>query len=58
MARLHCDDRIRPQYVKEVCRLLKSSNINIVKSDIELEDYQKALNEVGEVRKVENQETN
>ena len=58
MARLHCDDRIRPQYVKEVCRLLKSSNINIVKSDIELEDSQKALNEVGEVRKVENQETN
>jgi len=58
MARLHCDDKIRPQYVKEVCRLLKSSNINIVKSDIELEDYQKALNEVGEVRKVENQETN
>ncbi len=38
MARLHCDDKIRPQYVKEVCRLLKASNINIVKSDIELED--------------------
>jgi DNA replication licensing factor MCM6 len=38
MARLHCDDKIRPTYVKEVCRLLKASNINIVKEDIELVD--------------------
>lgn len=38
MARLHCDDKIRPAYVTEVCRLLKASNINIVKSDIELEE--------------------
>jgi len=35
MARLHADSVIRPAYVKEVCRLLKASNINIVKSDIE-----------------------
>lgn len=53
MARLHCDDKIRPQYVKEVCRLLKASNINIIKSDIELEDNQKALNEVGIARREE-----
>jgi hypothetical protein len=44
MARLHVDDKIRPSYVTEVCRLLKSSNINIVKDDIELELNQEALN--------------
>ena len=53
MARLHCDDKIRPQYVKEVCRLLKTSNINIVKNDIEFEENQQALNDVGAIRKVE-----
>jgi DNA replication licensing factor MCM6 len=40
MARLHADSVIRPSYVKEVCRLLKASNINIVKSDIEFADNQ------------------
>ena len=44
MARLHADSVIRPQYVKEVCRLLKASNINIVKSDIEFEENQEELN--------------
>lgn len=44
MARLHCDDKIRPAYVREVCRLLKASNINIIKNDIELEENQDALN--------------
>lgn len=53
MARLHCDDKIRPQYVKEVCRLLKASNINIVKDDIEIEENQKAINEVGATRQEE-----
>ena len=56
MARLHCDDKIRPQYVKEVCRLLKASNINIVKDDIEIEENQKAINEVGVKRQNEVQE--
>jgi hypothetical protein len=37
MARLHCDETIKPSYVKEVCRLLRSSNINIVKEDLEIE---------------------
>jgi len=27
MARLHCDSFVKKAYVKEVCRLLKSSNI-------------------------------
>ena len=36
MARLHCDDLIRPQYVKEVCRLLKESNIPIKREDIDM----------------------
>ena len=31
MARAHCDNLIRPTYVKEVCRLLRNSNINISK---------------------------
>ena len=35
MARAHCDDIIRVNYVREVCRLMKSSNINIVKADVE-----------------------
>ena len=35
MARVHADDIIRPSYVKEVCRLLKASNINLIKRDLE-----------------------
>ena len=38
MARAHCDDEIRPNYVREVCRLLRNSNINIQKNDIEFEE--------------------
>ena len=37
MAKAHCDHTIRPAYVREVCRLMKSSNINIVKNDVELD---------------------
>jgi len=36
MARAHSDDVIRDVYVKEVCRLMKISNINIFKDDIDL----------------------
>jgi DNA replication licensing factor MCM6 len=35
MAKAHCDQEVRPDYVREVCRLMRSSNINIVKGDIE-----------------------
>jgi hypothetical protein len=45
MARVHADAKIRPSYVREVCRLLKASNINIVKTDLEFEDNQIAINE-------------
>lgn len=38
MARVHADTRIRASYVREVCRLLKASNINILKNDYEFED--------------------
>ena len=31
------DRFVRPAYVKEVCRLLRASNINIVKFDIEFD---------------------
>lgn len=43
MARLYCDDKIRPSYVTEVCRLLQASNINIIQEDIEMEGNQEAL---------------
>ena len=39
MARCHCDTVIKPSYVREVCRLMRSSNINIQKGDIEIDDY-------------------
>ena len=44
MARLHADSVIRPSYVREVCRLLKASNINIVKNDVEFEENQVEMN--------------
>lgn len=44
MARAHCDTTIRPSYVREVCRLLRNSNINISKADIEFETIQDEIN--------------
>jgi hypothetical protein len=44
MARAHCDYEIRPNYVREVCRLMRNSNINIVKGDIEFQDIQDEIN--------------
>ena len=44
MARLHCDAKIRPSYVTEVCRLLRSSNIDVLKNDLEFEENQEAIN--------------
>ena len=38
MARLHADEVIRLTYVREVCRLLKASNILLLKNDLEFED--------------------
>lgn len=38
MARAHCDYEIRPNYVREVCRLMRTSNINVIKGDIEFAD--------------------
>ena len=35
MARAHCDYEIRPAYVREVCRLMRTSNIALVKADLE-----------------------
>lgn len=45
MARAHCDDVIQPLYVREVCRLMRSSNINIIKNDVEFIDIQEKINE-------------
>lgn len=44
MARAHCDYEIKPMYVREVCRLMRNSNINIVKGDIEFQDIQEEIN--------------
>ena len=44
MARAHCDHEIKPNYVREVCRLMRNSNINIVKGDIEFSDIQEEIN--------------
>lgn len=44
IARAHCDYEIRPNYVREVCRLMRNSNINIVKGDIEFSDIQEQIN--------------
>jgi DNA replication licensing factor MCM6 len=38
IARAHCDTEIKPVYVKEVCRLMRTSNINIVRGDVEIPD--------------------
>jgi DNA replication licensing factor MCM6 len=53
MAKAHCDHTIRPAYVREVCRLMKSSNINIVKNDVELDhDIQQDLNKIREDERI------
>ncbi len=44
MARAHMDHEIKPNYVREVCRLMRNSNINIVKGDIEFADIQEDIN--------------
>ena len=44
MARAHCDYEIKPNYVREVCRLMRNSNINIIKGDIEFADIQEEIN--------------
>lgn len=44
MARCHCDYEIKPAYVREVCRLMKTSNISLVKADLEFEEIQNDLN--------------
>ena len=56
MARLHADSVIRLSYVREVCRLLRASNINIVKSDVEFEENQIDLNR--EVKEKKQKEDN
>lgn len=36
MARAHCDTEIKVNYVREACRLMRSSNINLVRGDVEI----------------------
>jgi len=55
MARAHCDNIIRPNYVKEVCRLLRNSNINIAKADIEFESLQDDINRERQAQHAEEQ---
>lgn len=44
LAKVHAEEIIRPMYVREVCRLLRASNINLIKRDLEFEDNQEAIN--------------
>ena len=44
IARAHCDFEIKPNYVREVCRLMRTSNINIIKGDLEFADIQVEIN--------------
>jgi DNA replication licensing factor MCM6 len=46
LARLHCDDDIKPEYVHEACRLLRKSIVHVDTEDIQLE---KEAPEDGEV---------
>ena len=56
MARLHADSVIRPSYVREACRLLKTSNINVQRSDIEFAENQEDMNR--EIQEARQQEVN
>ena len=51
MARLHADTTIRPNYVREVCRILKASNILLLKNDLEFVDNQEDINKDQEERR-------
>jgi len=45
MARVHCAPLISPFFVKEVCRLLDKSNVNLIRGDVELTDeIQQSIN--------------
>ena len=46
LARVNCDEEIKPQYVKEVARILRNSNVNVRKDDIELTEIQDEINRV------------
>lgn len=56
LARAHCDYVIRPAYVREVCRLLRNSNINIQKGPIEFETQDEINRELQEERAREQQQ--
>lgn len=40
LAKVHADDRVRPEYVQEACRLLQKSIITIKKEGVEMDDDQ------------------
>lgn len=46
LARVNCDEEIKPQYVKEVARILRNSNVNVRKDDIEFTEIQDEINRV------------
>jgi hypothetical protein len=56
MARAHCDQDIKPMYVREVCRLMRTSNINIVKGDIEFTEIQDEINKERQIMRLAQQE--
>mmetsp|Transcript_65 Transcript_65/g.132 ORF Transcript_65/g.132 Transcript_65/m.132 type:complete len:228 (+) Transcript_65:1903-2586(+) len=56
MARAHCEHIIRPEYVREVCRLLRNSNVYIQKNDIEIENIQDEINNVRHAQRQQEQQ--
>jgi len=49
LARLHCDDEIKPEYVHEACRLLRKSIVQVESEDVQLtpEDGEDQVNDGG-----------
>jgi len=45
LARLHCDDIVRPSYVREAFRLLRKSIIHVETEDVTFEDDEQILDE-------------
>ena len=48
LARLHCDDEIRPAYVREAFRLLRKSIIHVETEDVTLEEDEEEMHDLTE----------
>lgn len=53
IARAHCDTEIKPSYVKEVCRLMRQSNIKLVRDDLEFGDMADIQDQINVARRID-----